>query len=247
MIDAIYLRYSLKKEKTLDPNYKPSEAIRRSVILNKNAEKLAIIFPGWHTHDFPVNILARRLAKRGWAVLYYDFHDQILEPDEDMVLESLRYIRDSVTREIEELLKDHGYSRIHLISISLGGVPLALVCDKFHRFDSVTAVVGGDNLAIDMWYGLRTAHYAKTFQKMHVGVRRLAKDWSTLAPAHHLRHFKGKPVKIVMSKHDNFIGTKYQLRLAEQLKEVGAHVVVKRRVTGHLLTVVRYCLFDSPL
>jgi hypothetical protein len=247
MIDALYTRYAKHKEKPLDPNYQPHDAIQAKKLINPQADKLAVIFPGWHTHKFPINILAKRLAKRGWAVLYYDFHDQILEPDEDVVVESFRVIRDTISKEIQELLTKHDYLRVHFISVSMGGVPMALVCDKFSHFTSVTAVVGGDNLAINMWYGLRTDHYRRAFEKMHVGVRRLAKDWDILAPEKHLRHFKGKPIKFVMSLHDNFVRTKYQKRLAERLQEAGAQITIKRRFSGHMVTILRYCLFDNPI
>lgn len=247
MIDALYARYSLSKEKPLDPNYKPSDAIQRRILLNEGAGKLAVIFPGWHTHNFPVDVLAKRLVRKGWAVMYYDFHDQILEPDEDLVVESFRYIRDTIIQDMEKLLAKKTYEELRLISISMGGVLLALVADKFPHFTGATAVVGGDNLAIDMWHGLRTKPYAKQFQKMHVGVRRLAKEWETVSPEAHLGHFKNKPVKFVMSRHDKFVLTKYQEKLLEKLIRTGAQVKVKKHWVGHTLTIILFAYFDSPL
>lgn len=247
MIDALYDVYSKYKEDPLDPNYKPSDAIIGRKFINPHSRKLVVIFPGWHTHNFPVNVLAKRLAKRGWAVLFYDFHDQIMEPDQEVVVESFRYIRDTVCSEIQKLMAEQNYEQIHFIGISLGGVPLALVSDKFHHFTSVTSVVGGDNLAIDMWYGMRTEPYRRAFEKMHIGVRHLAQEWENVAPDNHLKHFKGKPVKLVISLHDKFVRTEYQKKLARQLEEVGAKVTTKKRLVGHTLTIVRFCLFDAPL
>src|SRR3989344_5510721 len=128
MVDLIYNIYSRRKDKPLDPNYKPHSAIIRRSLLNRHSDKLAVIFPGWHTHDFPTSILSRRLIKQGWAVLVYDFHDQILETDEDMVVESFRYIRDSIASELKKL--EARYKQIHFIGISLGNVALSLVTDK---------------------------------------------------------------------------------------------------------------------
>lgn len=243
MIDHLYATYSRRREKPLDPYYRPSDVIVGKKFLDAGNDKLAVIFPGWHTHNFPINILAKRLYKKGWSVLWYDFHDQIVEPKEDVVVESLQYLRDGVTKDITNVVRKKLYRQIHFISISLGGVPMALVCDKFTHFTGVTAVVGGDDLAICMWYGRRTRHYREAFQKMHVGIRKLAKEWDSVGPDHHLKHFKNKPIKMIISMRDNFVGTKYQLRLAKELLEKGANLKVKKLHTGHIMTIARYCFF----
>jgi hypothetical protein len=178
--------------------------------------------------------------------LVYDFHDQILEPDEDTVTESFRYIRDSVSSQIGNLVDDKKYKEIKLIGISLGCVPLSLVADRFTKFTSVTQVVGGDDLAIDMWHGARTQHVRRGFEKMHVGVRRLAKEWDGVAPENHLRHFKNKPVKLVISLNDSFVGTKYQKKLAKKIAKAGAKLNIKHKLTGHSLTIINFCLFGNP-
>ena len=247
MIDRLYAIYSYRKEKPLDPGYQATQAIRARKFLDSGNDRLVVIFPGWHTHNFPVNILAKRLVRKGWSVLVYDYHDQILEPEEKVVVESLRFLRDSACNDIKELVTKKPYRQLHFISISLGGVPLALVCDKFKHFTGVTAVVGGDDLAVDMWHGARTQHYRTAFEKMHIGIRRLAKEWDAIGPDHHLRHFKNKPVKLIISMHDTFIPTKYQNKLAGELSDAGAKVSIRHRRTGHLVTIVRFCLFDSPI
>jgi hypothetical protein len=247
MVDKILAYYNFRKEKPLDSSYKPENAINSRQFIDAGNDRLAIIFPGWHTHNFPINVLTERLVRKGWSVLWYDYNDQILEPDEKAVVESMRYIRDTACDDIQKLISQKPYRRIHFISISLGGVPMALVCDKLKHFSSVTAVVGGDDLAVDMWHGFRTQKYKVAFEKMHIGIRKLAKDWDNIGPDHHLRHFKGKPVKLVMSKHDTYVPTKSQLKLARELETSGAQLKLKKRFTGHSLTILRYCLFDNPI
>jgi esterase/lipase len=247
MIDQLYSVYGRRKEKPLDPDYKPSDVIVGQKFLDTGNDKLVVIFPGWHSHNFPVNILAKRLYKQGWSVLWYDFHDQILEPEEEIVVQSLRYLRDKVCDDISQITHKKPYRQIHFISISLGGVPMALVCDKFKHFSGVTAVVGGDDLAVDMWHGQRTQHLRYAFEKMHVGIRKLSKEWDNIGPDHHLRYFRDKPVKIIMSMHDTFVPTKYQQKLTDELLQADALVKLKRRFTGHTLTIVRFCLLDNPV
>ncbi len=247
MIDALYARYSRKKEKPLDPKYRPSDAIAGRRHLKPSAKRLVVIFPGWHTHSFPVSILAGRLARRGWSVLVYDFHDQVIMPDDDAVRDSFKFIRDKIALELSQLKSKHGYERVHLVGISLGNVPLALVTDLYKDFQSATLVVAGDDLAIDLWHGTRTSYLDPIFQKMHVGVRKLDDEWHLLAPANHAAHFRHKPVKFIMSTRDSFILSKYQQRMLDSLQEIEAVVNVKKRRTGHLITIIRYCIFDRPL
>lgn len=246
MVDKIMALRSFRKEKLLDESYRPEEAMLRRSFIDTGNDKLAVVFPGWHNHNFPINFLAARLAKKGWSVLWYEYNDSILETEEGIVLESMRYIRDTACSDIQKLVSGKLFRKVHFISISLGGVPMALVCDKFKHFSGATAVVG-DDLAVDMWYGYRTQHYKDAFTKMHIGIRKLSKDWDSIGPDHHLRHFKDKPVKLIISKHDTYVPTKYQLKLAKELEMFGAKVKLKKRFTGHYLTILRFCLMDNPV
>jgi hypothetical protein len=247
MIDSLYARYTRLRDEPVDPNYQPRDSIRGRSLVNEGADKLAVIFPGWHTHKFPVNRLSNRLAKRGWAVLTYDFHDQIIGPSDEMVAESFKYIRGQIGKELEGLNKKHHYKQIHFIGISLGNVSMALVADKFPDFNSATVVVGGEDLAVDMWHGLRTLFIRDEFKKAHVGLKRLDMDWSEEAPMNHAKRFTDKKVKFILSRSDKFILPKYQKKLLENIESAGADISVKTRWSGHLMIIVRYCLFDSPI
>lgn len=244
MIDSILIRRAYKNPRPVDITYKPEDSIVSKKFIDSKNHKLAVIFPGWHTHNFPVNILAKRLAKRGWSVLYYDFHDQILEPNDWTVKRSFDYIRDQITSDIESIVHQRAYRQIHFIGISLGSVPLGMVADKFKKFSSVTWVVGGEDLAIDMWHGLRTQDLRRDFEQVRIGLKKLAKDWDNLGPDHHLKCFKNKSVRLVVSKTDIVILAKYQYKLAEELNKIGAQTKINKRYTGHFMTILRYCLFS---
>ena len=247
MVDALYARYARRKKEPLDPHYKAHYAIRGRKILNRRAGKLAVIFPGWHTHKFPVDILARRLVKRGWAVLVYDFHDQIIEPDDSMVAASFHFIRDTIAEEVGSLTAKRVYRQIHFIGISLGNVPMTMVADEFSKFTGATMVVAGGDLAVDMWHGLRTRDLRDDFQDEHIGVRALDRDWKEEAPSRHIRHFAGKQLKLILSKNDKFILSKYQLEFAEDIRKINKTVNLRTRHLGHILTIMRFCLLDNPV
>ena len=246
MIDVLYAKFSHMRERPLDPNFKPSDSISGKTLLNEKSDRLVVIFPGWHTHKFPVNRLSQRLAKKGWAVLTYDFHDQILVPSDEIVKQSFGYIRDQIGKDIADLTAKNGYQQVRFTGISLGNVAMALVSESFNKFDSAIFVVGGEDLAEDMWHGYRTLFLRDEFKKAHIGLRKLDQDWHDEAPMNHARRFNDKKVKFVMSRSDKFILPKYQRRLIEDLRAAGAEVDVSVRYVGHLMTIMRFCLIDRP-
>lgn len=239
--------YSVRKDPPLDPAYTQERAIVGKRLTNPRAEKLCVLLPGWHNSSkrIPLRWLVKRLSKRGWAILVYDFHPQILEADEKMVVESFRHIQASICEDLDSLTARRGYKKVHLLGISLGSVACSLVADGFKGFTGATLVVGGDDLAIDMWHGTRSQILRRDFQKLHVGIRKLDKDWRYVAPVNHLKNFSGKPVTMVLATADKVIRTEYQKRLAERLKENGAELLIRKNHLGHVLTVVRFCLLGK--
>ena len=246
MIDRLYNHFSSIKDKPVS-DFDPSKAIRKKYFLNQNAGSLVVIFPGWHTHNFPVNILARRLIREGKAVVYYDFDNNLLAADEDKVKKSFMHIRDSIKHDLEEINKSHHYAETSLVGVSLGGLTLGLIASVYQKFDSATFVVSGDYLAVNTWYGLRTEKIRQQFQRLHVSFSNLEKDWAKLAPIEYAKYFSGKRVKILIGKYDSFILTEHQERLAKALKSNASEIEIKRVRAGHVVTGILFYLFGKPL
>jgi hypothetical protein len=242
MIDKFLSRMGQKADKVIDPFYKPEAAVTGKDFVNPHKTRLIVIFPPWHDGGWFYKYLIKRLSRKGWAVLAYHFSPQILEAEDKTVINSFIYIQQRVTADLEKLAGKN-YSEIKLLSFSLGGVSLAMVADKFAKFTSATAVVGGDDLAVDAWHGIRSTNIRKEFEHEHIGIRRLANDWHKIAPKNHVKNFKGKKVKLVISVNDKIILTKYQLALAQALEEAGALVSIKKSRVGHIATTVLFLLF----
>lgn len=246
MIDSLFAKYSRQKDKNYQKlNYQPHDAIRSSYLLNPASRKLVVIFPGWHTHKFPVGVLARRLAKRGWTVMWYDFHDRIIDAEVAEVRESFEYVASKIAVDIKKQTYSHPYHTVHLIGISLGNVAMSMTADKYGLFSSATFVAAGDDLAVDMWHGLRTLYLRDEFKKEHISLEKLDTTWKQEAPKNHVTRFKGKDVKLVLSKADKFILPQYQMAMMNRLKFAKANVVLRKRRTGHIMTILRYCLIDN--
>jgi hypothetical protein len=246
MLDKIFRNYLVRRNKAplLDPSYRPIDAIAARRFTNLSAPKLAVIFPGWHGGSgFLYDRLTIRLAKKGWAVLDYRFSDQILETDENIVIKSFAHIQKEVAKEIKHLVDKYGYQQVHLIGLSLGNVPLTMVTEDYPDFSAATLVVAGDDLALDMWHGILTQNLRAGFEVENIGIRQLDLDWKNLAPKNHLKNFAGKPVWLYVAVGDKVIRYEFQKRMAKLVSESCGAASIKKLHSGHIGTIVRFCLF----
>ncbi len=242
MFDKVFILYAKLKKDEIDTSYRVENAIVSKTHLNANATKLAVIFPPWHGVRFVTNILAKRLIKRGWSVLLYEFNPQILMPSEDRVLRSFEYIQKSVASDLTMLKAKHNYTSIRLIGLSLGGVALAMTAALFHDFQDAVFVVAGDDLALCMWYGQRTYNLRKSFEKEDTHIRKLDHDWQELSPKNYTTAFAYKHVKMILSRTDTIIPASHQEKFRRAIKKADSDVTFRYSFLGHYLSVVKYCL-----
>lgn len=236
-----------RKDIVDNPSYKPRDAILSHRLLNAHSNKLVVIFPAWGAKGLLFKKLKGRYIKDGWAVLAYRFHDQLLEAEDEIVVESFFYIQKTVANDLERLCSKNNYNEIKFVGISLGNVAMNMVADKFNKFTEATIVVGGDDLAKDMWYGFRTYDIRKGFEKQHIGLKMLEKHWNKIAPKNHVRGFSDKIVTFLLAKNDMMVLPKYQYSLADAVKEAGGKVTVVATRFGHAVTIARFCIFGSPV
>jgi hypothetical protein len=139
-------------------------------------------------------IINKKLSKHS-AVLYYNFHDQILEPEITRVPESFKTIGKRAGSDTARLVADYKYKSVHLVGISLGSAGLAMAAKNYPGFSSCTLVVAGDNLATLMWDGSRTQGIRRSFSEQGITKQELDNAWQEIAPKNQAITFKGKNVK----------------------------------------------------
>lgn len=242
MIDKFLSYLGQKQDIIIDPNYRPEQAVIGKELINSHQSRLMVLFPPWHGGGWFYARLIDRLSKKGWAVLAYRFNAQILEAEDKAVIESFRHIKRVIVADLETLPAAR-YHEIRLVGLSLGNVALAMVADGFAKFNSATIVVGGDDLAVDSWHSIRAIDIRRRFEREHIGITKLGKDWECIAPKNHVKNFLGKPVKLVISSRDRIILTKYQYSLARAIEAAGGFVSIKKSRVGHIPTTILFCLF----
>jgi len=242
MIDRLMGYYAGYKFKDVDSSYQPSMAIQSSQLSNEKGGFLTVLFPPWRGGDGAYNVLAKRLAKRGSAVLSYKFHHDILEPDVERTIGSFTYIQSTVVNELKRLAEAHHYKDVYLIGSSLGNVSLALVAKAFPDFTSATMVVAGSNLARCVWEGDRTQSIRQGFEAQGIDEATLARAWQALAPMSAGSSFAGKDVHMIVSTTDKIIPATYQQEMVETVATFAERMDVKASKLGHIASVANYCL-----
>lgn len=224
-----------------DEGYRPDLAVVDSKLTNPDAKDLAVIFPMWHGGGKAGELLVKRLSQTQ-AVLDYNFHDQILEPDIGRVPESFNAIKNRVVTDILTLRDEAGYRDINLVGLSLGSVALAMVAEELPDF-SATLVAPGSNLALCMWEGARTQGIRVAMEQKGITEEELDSAWGILAPKNHTGAFKGKKVEMLISQTDRIIPAKYQREMYNEVAKRGALVSArKHRRLGHAATLTRFCI-----
>jgi hypothetical protein len=242
MLDKIVGKYSIVKNRTVNDNYTPADAITSSKLTNPGGAYLTVLFPPWHGGVAVYDKLTRRLVKNGSAVLAYKFHGQILQPDVQMVIKSYEHIQKTITNEISKLVEKYNYQYVDLTACSLGNVALFLVASKYPLFRKATLIVSGSTLARDMWEGSRTGVIRRQLEAKGITESTLSKAWSGLAPSNHVTAFAGKEVTMYVSTTDKVIPARYQQEMADCMLAVNPATRVYVSAKGHVASVAGYGL-----
>lgn len=242
MLDKVISRYSALRHSTIDTNYTPQQAVQAKKLTNPHGKNLTILLPPWHGGSIVYDALTRRLVATGSAVLSYQFHKHILEPNIANVLDSFGTIRQTVTDDIAALVAVNGYSGVDFIASSLGNVSLCQIASAYPAFRKATMVVAGSNLARSAWEGSRTQDLRMSFEAQGVSESELDAAWADLAPMKHAEAFKVKQVSMFASTSDTVIPAAYQAEMVEAIRAVNAHVAVHSSPNGHAAAISQFCL-----
>jgi len=245
MIDAYLASKGSPEDAMVLEGFEPSQAIIETRYINPDASELNVIFPPWHGAKEVTQILERRLVRNGSAVMAFDFHDHILEPNMPGVIAVHEHMSDSIAEDVNKRRVDEDFERVNLIGISLGSAALSLTASKLDTFTRVTNVVPGSNLAQCMWNGIRTQGIRESFERQGITLDELDKAWTTLGPSYHAPIMEGKEVNVRLSLNDGFVPTEYGEEYVAALQEAGANVSVQRSRLGHAMNIIKFCLVPS--
>jgi len=244
MIDRLV---SARGRDVFSDDYSPQQAIQSQELINPDAQKLAVIFPPWHGGGRFTDRLSERLQNRNWAVLNYNFHNQIIEPNPNRVLASYETVQAEISVHLDEIQAGAAYRYMHFIGISLGNVAMALVAKEYPDFSSATFVVPGSNLATSMWEGARTQGIAESMEQQGHTKSEVDEAWRDLAPMNNAVAFREKRVQTFISTTDRIILPHYQSQMNEALINAGSHLTSQSSRLGHGASIIKFCYFSGKI
>jgi hypothetical protein len=219
--------------------------IVRQEFLNPAGRNLHVIFLPWHAGEVPYKWLCHRLTRRGDAVVVYYFAEEVLTPDVGMVKWVYQQLQTIITSSLTKITNKTPYRSVNFIGMSLGNVALAVVADRFNKFDRVTMVCTASSLAKSVWYGDRTKDVRAELEANQLSLAQVEKVWYEVEPINHVAAFSDKKVTIIVSKTDSCIPTRFQTELVQAARKSITDLCVKYTKLGHYGAIINYCLFGK--
>ncbi len=226
-----------------ETGYQPEQVVH-SVVYNHipGSDTLTIIFPPWGVSEFLNKLLAKRLRRQGSSQLQINFSPLIMHSDPQMVVKSFRQAADTIINEVNKRDIYSTYTYINLVGFSLGNGILSMVSAKLQRFDAITMVVPGTDLAAVFWTSLRTRQLSDGYRQRGMQLKELRQQWRPMSALTHLEAFAGHPITVILASRDRYVLPVLGTNLVEAMVQAGLKPTVKTRKLGHVSTVVWYAL-----
>ena len=107
----------------------------------------------------------------------------------------------------------------------------------------VIFIVPGENLARDMWYGCRTQHLRKSYERQGISLEQLENFWYDLAAENNMPYL-GTKMSLYFGKADKIIPYKLGSTLSFLFKKNNFNVLTKFfSFLGHYLIIFWFLLY----
>ena len=201
----------LTPENLLDRNKKDFQYVEGS-------KTLVICLPGWGQGIWTWKRVKKNIVNSGDSFLAYEFPREILSNNHDLTRKCFEVIDKTVREDINEMKEKYGFTRCILVAVSLSSSYGSMVYKDNHDINEILLIVPGENLARDMWHGVRTQHLRKSFDQLGIDLPKLENFWHSMASENNLPA-KGTNVSLYFGKEDAVIPYKFSIRLADILVE----------------------------
>lgn len=217
--------------------------VRKFFFLSQKSNDLYVMLPSWGFHH--AEQYGKKIAKLGHSFLGYEFPVGILNTNAHDTRRYFEMLRDRAVDDIRKLREKYHFINVHLIGISLGCVHASMVSSIYPEFKTVTLVTPGHCLADSLWYGIRTQHLKKEYERKGVTLSQLKDEWKVLAPEHSTTGVTNARVKVYLSYSDTVIPYRFGKRLVEVMQNRGLRPeVVENAHLGHYGTAITYYMKD---
>ncbi len=205
------------------------------------SDTLVVCLPGWGQELWTWGGVKKHTGKYHCSFLAYEFPRSILSDSASLTEECFKEITKQVRKDIKDLKMQYGFKRCVLVAISLASSFGSMVYKDNADIDGIILIAPGENLARDMWYGVRTQHLRKSYQSQGIQLEELERLWEPLASENNFPLSNTK-VNIFYGKSDAVIPIRFSKKLQDVLKGRNHQVFSKYLQCGHYLLIWHFLL-----
>lgn len=209
-----------------------------------NSEVLVVCLPGWGARLGEWNSVKSCVLAKKQSFLVYEFPRSILSDKKDLTKSCFNIINKNVRGDIQKLKEQYGFKKCVLITVSLASSFGSMVYRDNQDIDKIIHIAPGNNLAENMWYGCRTQHLRKSYEKQGITLEMLNQDWYSMASQNNMPSSQTK-ISIFYAEKDNVILYRQSIRLFDVLKSKGFKVEKTVRRMGHYFLITYFLLFPK--
>ncbi len=244
-IDAVFSCYKQLFKLPAEIRYRPAQAVTSVDYYEMpGSQTITLVFAPWGNSRIVNSGVAKRLTQQGSSYLQINLNDLILHSDPKIVEDSFQQAAERMIKEVVFHKVYKKFKTINLLGISLGSVILSLSAEQLERFDRVTLVVPGSELATAFWSGMRTRRLSNTYRKRGFQLAQLRKQWRLLAPINHLSVLAGHSIAIILATGDQYVPYVTGHELVEAMSQAGLSPQIITVRGGHVSTLLRFSLGD---
>ena len=209
-----------------------------------NSESLLVCLPGWGEKLGKWKNIEKFAVSKKLSFVVYEFPRGIFSDQKDTTVDLFENINSIVRKDINELRSKYSFNKCVLVCISLASSYGSLVYKDNPDINEIVLVAPGENLAKDMWYGCRTQHFRKSYEKQNINEIQLIKDWHNLAPENNFPTL-GTSISMLFGKYDKVLPYKFGCQLADIYKQNNLNVAKKTLSLGHYFLISIFLLFPK--
>jgi hypothetical protein len=242
VFDKIFF-YIRNSKQVFDEKIPVKNLIKKEFWHKKGSEELFVILPPWGGRFYLNFFLRKKILKRGYSFLEYEFPEEILSSNWEITLKDFSKIRDAIIKEIRKTKKEHKFRKINLIGVSIGCINTCMIANDNSLIDELFLIIPGRCLAESMWKGISTQKIRQAYENKGVTLKKLKEYWHSLAPENNINKLKAKKISIFLSKADVIIPFHYGKKLVEEIKAFRYNISYKdNKFLGHNLTALSFYL-----
>ncbi len=211
-----------------------------------NSDTLIVSAPSWGGKIREWQEVKRQAKKSGASFLAYEFPRQIFSANQALTVEMFQLISETVRADIKKLKENCKLERVMIIGISLGSSYGSMIYKDNLDITDIVLVCPGNNLAQNMWHGVRTQHFRKSYERQGVSEEKLKESWHDLASENNMPA-PGTRVTILYGKYDAVIPYFQSKTLADTLRNNNFKVTAKNYPLGHYLTIFNFLTFPGKI